>query len=373
MAPVLADRAPEGEELRTMPPDLVDRLRDAGLFHLAIPTALGGQPVDPATIIQVIEELSRADGSAGWTTFIGNSSCFVAWLEPDVARDVLARPANPIMASAFAPTGQAVPDGEGWFRVGGRWAFTSGAPHADWFVNGVMVMDGAGPRILDGRPDWRFAWVPASDVEVVDTWRAAGLRGTGSHHTQVQDVRVRAEFLPAPLFEPACADDTLFRMPFFSLLMVAMAGFPLGVATRALDEFVTLAQSKSRRSDATPLLEDEAVQVEVGRLDGALAAARAFVFDAAGELWDSLRAGELLTVGQRARMSSAVHQAFRSGLSVVDTTFRLAGGSALYDASPLQRCLRDLHAGAQHIAVGLGQERSVGRVRLGVETQTLFL
>jgi alkylation response protein AidB-like acyl-CoA dehydrogenase len=37
------------------------------------------------------------------------------------------------------------------------------------------------------------------------------------------------------------------------------------------------------------------------------------------------------------------------GVRVVDTAFRLGGGGAIYDSSPLQRCWRDLHAGSQHI------------------------
>ena len=35
----------------------------------------------PLRYIEVIEECSRADGSAGWTVLIGNSTGFFAWLE----------------------------------------------------------------------------------------------------------------------------------------------------------------------------------------------------------------------------------------------------------------------------------------------------
>src|SRR3979411_2929070 len=36
---------------------------------------------------------------------------------------------------------------------------------------------------------------------------------------------------------------------------------------------------------------------------------------------------------------------------VGDACFTLAGGSAVYESSPLQRRLRDLHAAAQHAAI----------------------
>ena len=75
--------------MRTMPPDLAARVEEAGLFALWLPRGLGGLELDPLTIVDVIEELSRADGSAGWTTLIGNSSAFLAWLDPDVARELI--------------------------------------------------------------------------------------------------------------------------------------------------------------------------------------------------------------------------------------------------------------------------------------------
>ena len=103
LVPLLRERAAEGEAARTMPTDVVEEVREAGLFHLAMPASLGGPPEPPETILQVMEELSAADGSAGWTTFIGNSTGFLAWLEPGVARELLATRPDPIVASVFAP------------------------------------------------------------------------------------------------------------------------------------------------------------------------------------------------------------------------------------------------------------------------------
>ena len=40
LAPEIRERAREGEQLRTMPPDLADRVEAAGLFALWLPRAL---------------------------------------------------------------------------------------------------------------------------------------------------------------------------------------------------------------------------------------------------------------------------------------------------------------------------------------------
>src|SRR6266536_4162183 len=109
LAPRLRGRAEETERLGTLPSDLVEDARRAGLFRLAMPGALGGLELEPATIVEVLEELSRADGSAGWTITLGNSTAFLAWLDPAAARDLLGDRTDVIAAGAFAPKGRLTP------------------------------------------------------------------------------------------------------------------------------------------------------------------------------------------------------------------------------------------------------------------------
>ena len=211
----LAARAGEGDELRTMPADLVTTAKEAGLFRLALPRSLGGLELDPATIIQIIETLSRADGSAGWTVLIGNTTAFFAWLDPAVATEMIAGRPDFASTSMFGPYGQAVPDGEG-FRISGRWPFNSGCPHAEWLQVGVFIMDGQSPRLRDeSTPDWRFAFIPRDAAEIEDTWDAIGLRGTGSHHLSISDVWVPSEHVAPLLFEPARHDGPLGKLSLF--------------------------------------------------------------------------------------------------------------------------------------------------------------
>src|SRR4051812_10711310 len=105
LAPEVSQRAQESESLRTLPWDLVARIRDAGLFGMALPRSLGGLELTPMEIVETVEELSRADGSTGWTVLVGNSTAFLGWLEPSVAAELLAERAAPIGSAVFAPTG----------------------------------------------------------------------------------------------------------------------------------------------------------------------------------------------------------------------------------------------------------------------------
>jgi len=368
LAPVIAERAAETEAARCVPEDLAAELAAAGFFRLYVPASLGGPEVDPFTAFQVVETLAAADGSTGWTSFILNTSFFTSWLDPGVASELLSTKPDSGMAGLFAPIGRAVPEGGNAFRVSGRWPFNSGSPHASWFCQGAFVFDGDAPRMLgEQTPDWRFVFIPAADSEILDTWHVSGLRGTASHDVTSVDVRVPEEHTTNPIFRPAPHDGTLFRWSFFGMLATLMAGFPMGVARRALDEFTTLASTKSR-GGGVPLADTDAGAIAIVRGEALLRSARSYVFDVIGEAWDQALRGDGLTPAQRAGLRMAGHNAMRAGLDVTNTVFAMAGGSALYDASPLQRCWRDIHAGSHHIFFSDDHVLKTGRVWLGRPT-----
>ena len=50
--------------------------------------------------------------------------------------------------------------------------------------------------------------------------------------------------------------------------------------------------------------------------------------------------------------------------------YTAGGGAAIYEASPLQRVFRDVHVATQHAMVAPRTLEPVGRLRLGLETDT---
>jgi alkylation response protein AidB-like acyl-CoA dehydrogenase len=368
LAPVLSARAGEGEALRTMPGDLAATAKRAGLFRLALPKSLGGLELDPLTIVEVIETLSRGDGSAGWTILIGNASAFFAWLDPAVAKEMIGDNPDFSSTSMFAPMGQARPDGEHDFTISGRWPFNSGCLHSEWLQVGVFVMDGAIPRFrADETPDWRWAFVEAEAAEIEDTWDSLGLQGTGSHHLTLTDERVPETHMAAPLFEPARHDGPLWRLPLFGLTAIIMVGFPLGVARRALDEFTDLARSKFRGAPTETVAQDGFAQVQLARAEAEVQSARSYVYDVVGRLWETCLAGDEPDLQQRARMLLATNQAVRAGVDAVDTLFRLAGAEGVYTGQPLERCFRDLHTANQHIIFSSNRDKMFSKLQFGID------
>jgi hypothetical protein len=49
---------------------------------------------------------------------------------------------------------------------------------------------------------------------------------------------------------------------------------------------------------------------------------------------------------------------------VTSVAFRAAGGGVLFDANPLQRCLRDVLAARQHFAVSQTSYQALGQFKL---------
>ncbi len=375
LAPELAARAPEAEALGTMPPDLVARTRETGLFRALQPRALGGSELEPAAFIEMIEELSRADGSAGWTITIGaGAPAFAAWLDPTVALELFSDAADFTSATVFAPTGRAVPAGDGTFTVEGRWPFASGCRHAEWLLAGLFVFDGDAPRMLPERgPDWRLAFFPRADAEIIDNWDVMGLRATGSNDFTVHGLRVREEHVISPFFEAARHDGPLWRLPFFTLAGVALVGVPLGIGRRALDELAELATTKVRGGTFEPLAHDATVQVEFARAEGGLQSARAFVFDALGAVWEAACRGDVPTVEERSRFQLAAQEAMRAAVKATDVALSLAGASAVRTTHPLQRCFRDLHTANQHAYFSPAALKRYANTRFGLPQPTFML
>ena len=114
LVPRIQALAPQGEAERTTPPELVDELRRAGLYRMAVPDAIGGLELDPLTTIRIVERLSWADGSTGWTTLIGNSTAFFAWLDPSAMADLVGPTTDIISTGMWAPNCSPIGSSGSW-------------------------------------------------------------------------------------------------------------------------------------------------------------------------------------------------------------------------------------------------------------------
>src|SRR4029453_18109234 len=85
LGPMIRSSADQSEAERELPRPLFLVLADAGLFQLALPRALGGAEIDLPTYVQVLEEIGKADASAGW---IVNQCAIFATYAARMPRDI---------------------------------------------------------------------------------------------------------------------------------------------------------------------------------------------------------------------------------------------------------------------------------------------
>jgi alkylation response protein AidB-like acyl-CoA dehydrogenase len=370
LQPLIRAEAEEIEKSGRLTDAVVHGMRDANVFGMAMPRAMGGIEADPITQLEVVEALSVGDGSVGWVAMIGSDGGFYAAHLPEaVANEMYADP-NVVTASVLVPRGQARPVAGG-YRVSGHWPFGSAGLHAGWFGGGCLVMDGNQPaKDPQGHPIVRTLFFPRDEVRIHDNWQTTGLSGSGSNDWSVDDVFV-PEGRSLSLFEPARFDTPLFAFPWF--IIANAPGASLGIARAAIDDLVTLAAEKIVMPGGKRLQDDLLVQTAIGHAEAELGAARAFILEATGAIWAAVCAGREPTLAERARFRLAGIHSFRASKSVVARMYEAGGGSALYARSPLDRHWRDISTITQH---AFANERGYGegaRALMGLDPESMLI
>lgn len=371
LAPVIAGRVAQFDAERRMPIDIVDTLRSMEVFRVFAPHSYGGLEIDLPSAVQVITALSRIDGSLGWTAMIGSGSAIFAPLLPrETYHQIYRSGPDVILGGSAAPMGTAELAASGW-RVTGRWPFASGCLHADWLIGlCVMMEDGEpipGQGGASGAPTIRGFALPAHEWLIEDTWYVAGLKGTGSNHIVLTDKLVPA----ANFFDlngPSCVPGPLYRglLPSLPLLHGA---FAVGMAQGALDELLAMANAgRQQLRAATPMRDSETFQFELGRVAADVRAVRAVHQAQVADHWQHALAGTLKDEERYVESTQTGIWLANTAVRVADACFSLGGGSALYETSPLQRRMRDMHVAAQHAAVQQRHNVGAGKLLLAAST-----
>jgi alkylation response protein AidB-like acyl-CoA dehydrogenase len=359
----ISDRSDSIEAAKCLPADLVERLNEAGLFAMTIPADLGGGERDPGYILEVIEELAYADSAVAWCAMIYLTTAMSAAQLPKSHAETIYRIGNrvPITAGATAPTGKAVPV-EGGLEVTGRWAWGSGTHHADWIVGGTLVSEGDDiQRWPGGEPRVYIVFFEKSQVKLHDNWNPSGMRGTGS-----VDFEVEKAFVPEGRWMVQGGgleiSSPLYAFPFFGFFAACIAAVPLGIARRALDDFVGLARGKS--GGRKTISQSTLTQMEFGQAEAGLGAARHYLHGVIGEVWESVSGGEPTSLEQRRQLRLAATQATLLAAATVDRLYNAGGGSSLQGDCSLQRHFRDVHVATQHRMLSTGLQQLAGAMRL---------
>ena len=363
LVPVLQERAARTEQLRQIPPETVGDLKASGLIRIGNPERYGGHGLDLDTAHEVAWELGRGCGSTAW--------CYSLWAVhnwwlghfPEKAQgEFFAEGPDTLFSSGLNPAGGRAESVGGGLRVSGRWSFSSGCDAASWVM---VAVPGPGPNGL------HWLLLPRADCEIVDTWFASGMRGSGS-----KDVVVKDAFVPGHrVLDANRAGDgdwtgwelhgrVSYRAPLRCLTGWDLVAPVVGMAQGAVDEFTVRLRGTSgpgRTADSV------ALQLRLAEAAAEVDAARTVHRQAIRGILDKAARGEAFSEGDRARYRRDKAFVARLSVQAVNRLYAASGAHAVLDSAPMQRFHRDAHGASHHAALSwdLAAEQ-FGRQALGL-------
>ncbi|WP_308472156.1 acyl-CoA dehydrogenase family protein [Microbacterium sp. AK009] len=262
----------------------VAELRALGFGALRVPAAHGGEDLAFAEVIERVIRLSAADASLGhlWRGHVAFVEDLRAqgggaddrWWRRILAGDLIGNAQSERQSTARLDT-RIDRVGDELLLTGTKY-YTTGSIYADWIH--LAALDG----------DERVAVTVAAahpGVRPVDDWDGFGQLLTGSGTTTFDRVPVD------PRDVIASVDDARRWAALGSVFQLTLLAVVAGIAQRALDDTVAFVRPRRRTfgfAGETLPADDPLVQLVVGEVSAAAAAARRLVLSVAAELGEAL-------------------------------------------------------------------------------------
>jgi alkylation response protein AidB-like acyl-CoA dehydrogenase len=334
---------------------VVEALHRDALFGMWVPEAVGGSELDPVRSLEVIANLSYGDPSVGWCVMASSlaNGTGAAYLADEAVDELFAEGQRTVIAGQGTRPGTALTK-DGGFLLSGSWSFASGIKHATHIHTLGIIEETGEPRIFV---------LPVEQATLIENWDVLGLRGTGSIDYTIDAVFVPEGFTHFAITETPLRGGDIYRMGIIGFAEICHSGWAIGVGRRMLDELAVLAQSKAGRAGAQA--DNAAFQEGYAKAEGAYRSARSFVHETWTDVTETLRQGDPLSVRQHTLMRLALTHITGSLHEVANFVY-LAGGTTALRRGPIQRLLRDVHAGTQHVTSSPPVVQACGRELAGL-------
>jgi 3-hydroxy-9,10-secoandrosta-1,3,5(10)-triene-9,17-dione monooxygenase len=370
LVPTLRERAQKAEELRRLPDETIADLHASGLFRMLQPRRVGGSELPCRALVELGAIVAQGCGSTGWVLTNLASHHWMLGMWPQEAQDdVWNASPDDLIGSAFVFPGGRARAVDGGYRLSGHWGFSSGIDASAWNLVGGIVRDERDRPI-----EQRIFLVKAADYAILDTWHAAGLRGTGS-----KDVEMAEGFVPTHRTLPLSAiaggptpgsavnPSPLYRLPALGLFSFVVAAVSLGIARGAIEDYLASTRARLSGYSGKRLAELATQQIRVAEAAALADMAEAVMLKDCDGATNVTAAGGLLTMEDKARWRRDGAYAAAMCTRAVDLIFTAVGGAGIYMHAPIQRAFRDIHAANAHYALSWDVNGTMwGRAALGL-------
>ncbi len=381
LGPTLRQRAVKAERAGRHSDETIADLAAAGAFDIASPAEYGGAELSVREQLDVIVEVSKWDGSCGWTVWAGSSTNWIpAGCGPRVIEEVYGPAwAGPrVSGSSHFPAsrGRARRVDGGWIVTGGPWGFATDSLWAPFTNLGCIADDGDGPRLV-------ALQVPRDELRFLDDWNVAGMKATGSvsvalttHELFVPDYRgVEFSDITRGSIDSGLR-GSLWKVPTLGLAFSTMSGMSIGIARGALERFLERSAGRPIRGTTyTNQLEAPLTHLMLAEVHSKIQAAT---------LMAQANADETDRLGERAAAGEAADPAYMQLFSarvLLETAYvarwcaeaiellqRNSGSTAILDVEPIQRAWRDARVITLHGALNLeALSENYGRLMAGIQ------
>ncbi|MBV8837509.1 MAG: acyl-CoA dehydrogenase [Alphaproteobacteria bacterium] len=353
IVPVLRERAQACEDARGLLRENEQLLHETGLFRFHQPRTFGGMELDFVAIFDIPAEIARGCPSTAWN--VGNLAAhhwMLGYWDPETQHEVWDASPDALIASSIALAAGRARKVDGGFVVSGRWPFSSGVDNSDWNMLAVTVYDG------DKATDWRLCLVPKTDYEIIDTWYAMGMSGTGSKDIAVKELFVPERRALALLTTRGGYDHpgaAINRGALYGIPVIGAAGIPLspasiGAAEGAYEHFIAAMQKRMGTYTGARVADFQAVQVKLARARALIDSGRALSRNASIAFQEMAARREIPDIATKLRFRAQSAFAVNQAREAVETLWSCYGAQGIYARDPLQRYLRDVIAMNQHFS-----------------------
>lgn len=343
IAPMVANAAYDTDRNRYVGSDVIDACLDAQLFEILVPKVYGGHELNYSTMASVVYEFARHCVSTAWVVsfYIGHNYLHALW--PKGFQDeAFAKGPCSFTPGTIAPNFRLTPV-DGGFIANGLSQWNSGSARADWFLNSGLVM-------VDGKPQGAKAFmVPVADVEVIDNWDMAGMRGTSSGDARLTDVFVPmhrvvdvSDLLEGTTPGAQLHANRIYGLPALPFVFGETMPVMVGAYRGAAEAFQRLTEERYTTFTSSKVQDKQTAQIRIGKGLAGASVAEVLLRDYM-TLLDTADPQDLRPIARRAEIRARIGMVSDYVKTGIDDLMLGAGGGAYRNTSPLQRFSRDMN------------------------------
>ena len=352
LLPALRARREETRGNRTVLPDIREMVRESGVARILQPPAYGGAGGPLRDVVDAVSEVGAACGSTGWAVvqYVVHPFMVAQW--PRESQDEVwgDDPENLVAGILIQSLGR-YERARGGYRVSGRWPFVTGVDTCDWCI----VSGYEEGRVGQHESHLHFL-IRREEIEILDTWHALGLRGSGTN-----DVRLQEFFVPAHRAlsmevlrggeSPGghWRETPLYLLPSYPIFGCGISSGAVGIALEMVAEYNEIARKKGSIMAEKGVATFASQHIRFAEAKAAVDCARQLLRFAGDEISAIVREeGRVPNLEERARCRALATYAGNTAMDAARAVWDLSGAASVYSKSSLGNLYTDMMVANQH-------------------------